>query len=106
VLWDPARRTGLLRAAGLPPAPAGREYVFWIKVEGPADAYEAAGSLPAPAAGGVMLRPFRGGPESGSHRATGFALSLERADGTVAPATPGSAGHPRGDIVLRSAGAL
>jgi hypothetical protein len=105
VLWDPARRSGLLRASGLPPAPQGQEYAFWIKVEGPVDAYEAAGPI-ALSNEGVLLKRFQGGAESERHRAAGFALSLERADGTVAPAVAGSPGHPRGRIVLRSGGPL
>lgn len=80
VLWDPARRRGLLRIAQLDPAASGHDYQLWA-VETARKEPVNAGLVHVDAAGRAAI-PFQPDPVPGDTKVVALAISLEQAGGS------------------------
>ena len=80
VLWDAARREGVLRVQKLPPPGEGKDYQLWAVEAGHKDTVSA-GVVTLGEGGGVETH-FRPVAEGGKDEVLAFAISLERAGGS------------------------
>ena len=80
VLWDAARREGVLRVEKLPPPGAGKDYQLWAVEAGHQDTVNA--GVVSLGEGGSVEERFAPVAAGGKDRVLAFAISVERAGGS------------------------